>query len=55
MMSGGHSNFMIYVYVYMSFCKFILCIYFFTYLILFIGRVAVGLIPLTNIWRDIDM
>ena len=28
--------------------------YVFIYLILFIGRVVVGLIPLTNIWHELE-
>ena len=46
------SNFMICMYVYMSFCKRISFIYL---SISCIERVVGGSIPLTNIWRESDM
>ena len=55
MMLCVYSNSMIYVYVCLYFCKCILYIYLFIYLISSIGRVVGRSVPLTNIWRELDM
>ena len=36
-------------------CLFVNVYYVFIYLILFIGRIVGGLIPLTNIWCELDL
>ena len=48
------SSFVVYIFVYISSCNCILCIYSFIYLSLCIRRFVEGSIPLTNTWRDFD-